>query len=137
MSDAETEVLPRNGLISGRNQLWGWVRPVHHCLEGRIRAHVLLWMLSYHVEWHIRRALAPMLFHDHDAAAAEAARAKAGTNRTPDGLPVHGTRSLLRDLATLTRNSVRPAALGTMTADMLARPTPLQAKAFRLLGVRP
>ena len=127
------------------------VRPVHHRLEGRGRAHVFLCMLAYHVEWHMRRALAPMLFHDHDAAAAEAARAspvdpalrskaaraKAGTKRTPDGLPVHSFRSLLGDLATLTRNRVRPAVPGAMTADLLARPMPVQAKAFRLLGVRP
>ncbi len=127
------------------------VRPVHHRLEGRIRAHIFLCMLAYHVEWHMRRALAPMLFHDHDTAAAEAARAspvdpalrskaaraKAGTKRTPDGQPVHSFRSLLGDLATLTRNRVRPAVPGAATADILTRPTPLQAKAFRLLGVRP
>lgn len=127
------------------------VRPVHHRLEGRVRAHVFLCMLAYHVEWHMRRALAPMLFDDHDPAAAQAARsspvaparrsnaarAKAGTKRTPDGLPVHSFRSLLGDLATLTRNRVRPAVPGATGADMLARPTPLQAKAFRLLGVRP
>ena len=72
------------------------VRPVHHRLEGRVRAHVFLCILACHVEWHMRRALAPMLFHDHDKAAAEAAcaspvdpalrskaaRAKAGTRRT-------------------------------------------------------
>ena len=96
------------------------------------------------------RALAPMLFDDDDPAAAEAARsspvapaqrskaarAKAGRKRTPDGLPVHSFRSLLGDLATLTRNRVRPAVPGAMTADVLARPTPLQTKAFRLLGIR-
>ena len=107
-------------------------------------------MLAYQVEWHRRRALAPMLFHDHDADAAEAARrspvdparrskaarAKAGTKRTPDGLPVDSFRSLLADLPTLTRNRVRPAVPGAATADMFARPTLLQAKAFGLLGVR-
>ena len=127
------------------------VRPVHHRLEGRVRAHVFLCMLAYYVEWHMRRALAPLLFHDDDPAAAEAARsspvepsrrskaarAKAAGKRTPDGLPVHSFRTLLADLATLTRNRVRPAVPGAMTADMLARPTPLQAKAFRLLRVRP
>ena len=95
--------------------------------------------------------LAPLLFDDDDPAAAEAARsspvaparrspsarAKAGGKRTPDGLPVHSFQTLLGDLATLTRNRVRPAVPGAMTADILARPTPLQAKAFRLLGVRP
>ena len=127
------------------------VRPVHHRLEGRVRAHVFLCMLAYYVEWHMRRALAPLLFDDDDPAAAEAARtspvaparrskaarAKAGRKRTPDGLPVHSFQSLLGDLATLTRNRVRPAVPGAMTADIPARPTPLQDKAFRLLGVRP
>ena len=127
------------------------VRPVHHRLEGRVRAHVFLCMLAYYVEWHMRRALAPLLFDDDDRAVAEAsrpspveparaspsARAKAGSKRTPDGLPVHSFRTLLADLATLTRNRVRPAAEGAVAADVLTSPTPLQAKAFRLLRVRP
>ena len=127
------------------------VRPVHHRLEGRVRAHVFLCMLAYHVEWHMRRALAPLLFDDDDPAAAEAARtspvaparpspsarAKAGRKRTSDGLPVHSFQTLLADLATLTRNRVQPAAEGAVAADVLASPTPLQAEAFRLLGVRP
>ena len=127
------------------------VRPVHHRLATRVRAHIFLCMLAYYVEWHMRRALAPLLFDDDDPAAAEAARtspvaparvspaarAKAGSKRTPDSLPVHSFRTLLDDLATLTRNRVRPAIPEAMTADMLARPTPLQAKAFDLLGVRP
>ncbi len=127
------------------------VRPVHHRLADRVRAHVFLCMLACCVEWHMRRAPAPLLFDDHDPAAAEAARAspvaparvsraaraeKAG-KRTPEGLPVHSFWTLLRDLATLTRNRVRPPVHGAMTADILARPTPLQAEAFRLLGVRP
>ncbi|WP_420632627.1 IS1634 family transposase [Candidatus Palauibacter sp.] len=127
------------------------VRPVHHRLEGRVRAHVFLRMLAYHVEWHMRRALAPLLFDDDDPAAAAAARpspvaparpspsarAKAGGKRTPGGLPVHSFQTLLADLATLTRNRVQPAARGAVAADVLTRPTPLQAEAFRLLGVRP
>ena len=127
------------------------VRPVHHRLEGRVRAHVFLCMLAYHVEWHMRRALAPLLFDDDDPAAAGAtrsspvaparpspsARAKAGRKHTLGGLPVHSFQTLLADLATLTRNRVQPAAQGAVTADVLTRPTPLQAEAFRLLGVRP
>ncbi len=127
------------------------VRPVHHRLEGRVRAHVFLCMLAYYVEWHMRRALAPILFDDDDPDAAEAlraspvapakpspaARAKAARRRTPDGLPVHSFRTLLADLATLTKNRVRPVAAGAPAADILARPTPLQAEAFRLLGVKP
>ena len=108
-------------------------------------------MLAYYVEWHMRRALAPLLFDDDDPAAAEAARsspvaparpspsarAKAGGKRTPEGLPVHSFQTLLADLATLTRNRVQPAAEGAVAADVLTSPTPLQAEAFRLFGVRP
>ena len=119
------------------------VRPVHHRLEGRVRARVFLCMLAYYVEWHMRRTLAPLLFDDDDPTAAEAARpspsprAKAGSKRTPGGLPVHSLQTLLADLATLTRNRVQPDAQGAVAADVLTSPTPLQAEAFRLLGVRP
>jgi transposase len=96
------------------------VRPIHHRRAHRVRAHVLLCMLAYYVEWHMRQALKPILFDDHDKAAAEAARAsivakaersnaadrKAATKRTHDGLPVHSFRSLLADLATVTRNTM-------------------------------
>lgn len=125
------------------------VRPVFHWSEDRVRAHVLLCMLSYYVEWHMRAALAPILFDDHDRAAAEsrrvspvakacvspAARRKAATRTTEDGLPVHSFRSLLADLATLTRNTVRLAKGSTFT--MLATPTPVQDRAFALLGLTP
>ena len=125
------------------------VRPVHHRLEGRVRAHVFLCMLAYYVEWEMRNKLAPLLFDDDDPAAAArsspvqparrspAARAKAAGKRTPDGLPVHSFRTLLADLATLTRNRVQPAAEEAVAADVLASPTPLQAEAFRLLNVQP
>ena len=90
-------------------------------LPPRVRAHVFLCILAYHLEWHLRQALAPMLFDDHDRAAAEAQRAfavakaqpspaakrKAASKLTDDDLPVHSFRSLLADLATLTRNTVR------------------------------
>ena len=95
------------------------VRPVHHRLAGRVRAHVFLCMLAYHVIWHLRQALAPLLFVDHDHAGAATARpspvaaarvspaaaAKAASRRTTAGQPVHSWRSLLQDLATLTRNT--------------------------------
>ena len=125
------------------------VRPVHHRLAGRVRAHVLLCVLAYYVEWHMRRRLAPILFDDHaktderaspvqQARKSNAARIKANSGRTPDGLPVHSFQTLLEDLATLTRNRVRmPSAKDDATADLLAQPTPLQEEAFRLLGVRP
>src|SRR5512132_2979704 len=94
------------------------IRPLYHWLGSRVRAHVFLCMLSYHVEWHLRARLAPMLYDDddRDAAAAErisivakaarspAAQAKQTLGLTDDGLAVHSYHSLLADLATLTRN---------------------------------
>jgi transposase len=99
------------------------VRPVYHWLADRVRAHVLLCMLAYYLEWHMRQRLAPMLFDDTDKQAAEALRAsvvakaqrspaavtKQTTGLTEDGLPVHGFRSLLADLATLARNTITTA----------------------------
>ncbi len=127
------------------------VRPIHHRLADRVRAHVFLCMLAYYVEWHMRRALAPMLFDDDDPAAGEAlrrsvvapaqrsprAKAKALTKRTAEGTPVHSFQTLLADLATLTQNRVQPKAPGTPAFEMLATPTPLQQRAFELLGVSP
>jgi hypothetical protein len=125
------------------------IRPVHHWIEPRVRAHVFLCMLAYYLEWHLRRAWGPLLFDDHDRAAAEAARAspvaaaqpspasvrKRGRRRSDDGLPVSSLRDLLRHLATLTLNTV--ALPKTRPATLYARPTPLQARAFDLLGIRP
>ena len=123
------------------------IRPVHHRLAGRVRAHVFLCMLAYYVAWHMRRKLAPLLFEDHDRQAAAAARAspvavaevspaaraKARARKTEDGEPVHSFRTLLADLATLTRNTVRFGDALPMT--VLSRPTPIQQRAFDLLGV--
>jgi len=125
------------------------VRPVFHYAGNRVRAHVFLCMLAYYLEWHMRQALAPILFDDHDRAAAQAQRTspvakakvspaaqrKHQTKRTDDGLPVHSFRSLLADLATLTRNQVRFGSGNTFT--VLATPTRLQQHAFNLLGVAP
>ena len=127
------------------------VRPIHHRKADRVRAHVFLCLLAYYVEWHMRRALAPILFDDDDPAAGEAARrsvvapaqrsprakAKALTKRTDEGVPVHSFRTLLADLATLTKNRVQPKAPGVPAFEMLTMPTPLQRRAFALLGVSP
>jgi hypothetical protein len=124
------------------------VRPIYHWLEDRVRAHVFLCMLAYYVEWHMRARLAPMLYDDDDKAAAEALRdspvakaqrspsalAKSATGRTPDGAPVHSFQSLLADLATLARNTVVTANAPDRPFTILTRPTPIQQKAFDLLG---
>jgi hypothetical protein len=125
------------------------VRPIYHWLADRVRAHVFLCMLAYHVEWQMRTRLAPMLYDDADKEAAEAMRdsivAKAGrspkaiakqtTGRTEDGLPVHSFQSLLADLATLTHNTVVTALAPDHPFTLTARPTPIQRKALDLLGV--
>jgi class 3 adenylate cyclase len=126
------------------------VRPIHHRRGDRVRAHLFLCMLAYYLEWHMRQALKPILFDDHDKAEADAARTsivakakrstaadrKALTQRTEDGgLPVHSFRSLLADLATVTRNTM--AMIASPDARFVIYPqfTPVQARAFQLLGV--
>ena len=75
------------------------VRPIHHRRADRVRAHVLICMLAYHLEWHMRRALKPILFDDHDKAAAEAARTSivAKETTTINGLAVAGPGSAYND----------------------------------------
>jgi len=124
------------------------VRPIHHRRAHRVRAHVFLCMLAYYVIWHMKRDLAPMLFKDDNPAAAAAqrsspvakakvspaARRKAARKRTEDGQPVHSFRTLLQDLANLTRNSVRFGDAHPTT--ILAKPTPSQTRAFELLNLK-
>jgi hypothetical protein len=125
------------------------IRPVFHWTAPRVRAHVLLCMLAYYVEFHMRQRLAPILFDDHDRAAAAAerksivapaqrsaaAKRKAASHRTDDGWPVHSFRSLLDDLATLCLNKVSLPSNPKYRFDLPTKPTPLQAHAFELLGV--
>jgi transposase len=125
------------------------VRPVYHWLADRVRAHVFLCMLACYLEWHMRQRLAPMLFDDADKEAAEAQRRsvvaqaqrskaavrKQTTGVTEDGLPVHSFQSLLADLATLARNTITTAIAPLHRLIVLTRPTPIQQKAFHLLGV--
>jgi hypothetical protein len=127
------------------------VRPIFHRTADRVRAHVLLCVLAYYVEWHMWRALAPMLFDDDDKAAAEASRnsvvqpaqrsekalRKARTKRTDEDTPVHSFRTLLHDLATVARNTVLPKVQDASPFERLTEPTPLQQQAFALLGVTP
>jgi transposase len=124
------------------------VRPIRHRLEDRVRAHMFLRMLSYYISWHMKQALAPILFYDNDKHAAAAKRtdpvaaaqrsdtalAKAARKRTEDDYPVHSFTSLLKDLATLCLNYIQPAD-DIPTFTKLTTPTPLQRRAFQLLDI--
>lgn len=123
------------------------VRPIYHYLANRVRAHVFLCMLAYYIEWHMRKALAPLLFDDHDKASGQALRGsvvapaepspkaqrKAQTKRTEEGLPVHSFQTLLADLATIIKNRIQPKIPGVEAFDQVTRPTPLQQQALDLL----
>jgi transposase len=125
------------------------VRPIHHRLPDRVRAHILLCMLAYYVEWHMRQRLAPLLFDDDDKPQAHAARTsivapaqrsaaakrKALTKQTTEGFEVHSFQTLLGDLATIVKNRIQPNDKAIAAFDMLTQPTVIQQRAFDLLGV--
>jgi hypothetical protein len=127
------------------------LRPIHHWLASRVRAHVFLCMLACHVEWHMRECLKPMLFDDDDPAGAARERAsivapaqpspaalrKRSSKLTANGGPVHSFHSLLRDLATCTINAVTTTLNQAYSFTLVATPTPIQAQAFTLLDVDP
>ena len=127
------------------------LRPIHHWLASRVRAHVFLCMLACHVEWHMRECLKPMLFDDDDPAGAARERAsivapaqsspaalrKRSSKLTANGGPVHSFHSLLRDLATCTINTVTTTLNQAYSFTLVATPTPIQAQAFTLLDVDP
>jgi hypothetical protein len=124
------------------------IRPIHHRLEQRVRAHVFLCMLAYYVEWHLRKAWAPLLLAEDDpadaarrrgspvkpAARSASSEAKASTQRTATGETVHHFRGLLDHLATLTQNTIQPAG-NLPPFDRLTTPTALQRRAFDLLEI--
>ena len=120
------------------------VRPIHHRLEGRVRAHVFLCMLAYYVEWHMRKALAPMLFGDdapreprEDVVSPKkpspSAARKARTKKTLEGAPIHSFQTLLADLSTIVRNSITPNLEGAPAWQQETEPSALQQRAFDLL----
>jgi hypothetical protein len=125
------------------------IRPIHHHTEDHVRAHILLCMLAFYVEWHMRRDLAPLLFQDEElsqdrtrrdpvapAQCSASAQAKKMDRVNADGFPVHSFQTLLLDLATRCRNTCRiPAESSGATFQQLTEPTPLQSRAFQLLGL--
>ena len=122
------------------------IRPIHHHLADRVRAHVLICMLGYYLTWHLKAAWKPLLFTDEDrptspdpvakAVRSAAAQQKARTKRTATGQPAHSYRTLLAELATQTQNTTRLHG-HTGTFEKLTQPTSLQAEALDLAANAP
>ena len=120
------------------------VRPIHHRLENRVRAHIFLCMLAYYVEWHLIDAWRALLFTDEEQTAkatrdpvapakrSAAAAEKAATHQLEDGTPAHSLRTLFAELATLVRNTCRTTD-HPATFDILTTPTEVQRRAFDLV----
>jgi hypothetical protein len=127
------------------------IRPIRHWTADRVRAHVFLCMLADHVEWHLRQALAPLLFHDTDIQAARAqrsspvektdpspsAQAKKTTKHNHDGLPVMAFGDLMAHLGTLARNTVSTSLQKGHIFILHTKPTKLQQAAFKLIDIDP
>jgi transposase len=127
------------------------VRPIHHRTEERVPAHIFLCLLAYYVEWHLRRAWAPLLFEDEErreererrdpigpAKPSESARQKKRSHQTKDGLTVHSWETLMAELATRARvtyglRSGDPAPIFKQVPE----PTRLQARAYELVELLP
>jgi len=127
------------------------VRPIRHRTAERVPAHIFLCMLAYYVEWHMRRALAPILFTDEQlpedrkrrdpvlpAKPSESAKRKKAMHQTEEGLPVHSFETLMADLATRCRvtNRLKSNEV-SLTFSQVPDPTPIQARAYELLGLLP
>jgi len=123
------------------------IRPIHHRLENRVRAHIFLCMLAYYVEWHMREAWRELMFADEDLARkkhrdpvaaaerSEAALQKVATHTLQDGSPAHSFRTLLADLSTIVRNTceARVDKSRGSTFQMTTTPNPAQHRALELL----
>ncbi len=127
------------------------VRPIRHRTQAHVRAHIFLCMLAYYVEWHMRKALSPVLFQDDEldddrwtrdpvakAEPSHSAREKKSAKKTDEGWPVHSLRTLLTDLATRCKNTCRAGEGKTeLRFEQLTEATPFQAHVFDLLGIKP
>lgn len=131
------------------------VRPIRHRTENRVPAHIFLCVLAYYLEWHLRRAWAPLLFEDEErvelrkqrdpvlpAQPSASAQRKKLSHQTADGLPVHGFTDLLKELASRARvtyalKSEQSKDTGKTTFQQLTHPTPVQARALELLRTFP
>jgi transposase len=123
------------------------VRPIYHRAPERVRAHIFAAMLSYYVEWHMRQALAPVLFDDEQrgddrpspvapARRSPEARAKARSQRTQDNWPVQSFQDWLKDLGTIVKNCIEPSVRSLPAFEMTTRPNPAQQYALDLLHVK-
>ena len=127
------------------------IRPIRHWSADRVRAHVFLCMLAYHVEWHLRQVLAPLLFHDTDLEAAreertspvaktepsDTVKAKKATKRSADGQRVMSFDGLVAHLGTLVQNTMRVPLRSKHRFTLHSKPTSLQEAAFKLLDIDP
>ena len=127
------------------------VRPIRHRSEDRVPAHIFLCLLAYYVEWHMRRAWAPLLFEDEElpeqrkrrdpilpAASSESAQKKKATHQTADGFPVHSFQTLMAELASRARVTYElQSDSSSPTFQQVPDPKPLQAKAYQLLASLP
>ncbi len=126
------------------------VRPVHHRLEGRVKGHILICMLSYYVEFHMRKVLAPLLFADENieemkeqrempvqpVQRSPSAKNKALTKKNEEGFPVQSFKTLMKNLSTIARNTIRPCLKGADCFVKTTEASSLQRKAFELLGFK-
>ena len=120
------------------------VRPIYHYEEDRVRAHMFLCMLAYYVEWHLRKAWAELLYTDEDGPIrtspvapvepSPSGREKKAKAHNQDGLPLQSFRGLMKSLATLAQAKIRLGEKGPLYTRT-TKPTPLQAKAFELIGI--
>lgn len=127
------------------------IRPIRHRTENHVKAHLFLCLLAYYVEWHMRKALAPILFHDEEldsarktrdpvakAGASDSAKQKKHSTQTPDGLPVHSFDTLMTVLGTQCRNLCSQKQISeSLTFELTTEPTELQRRAFGLLKNAP
>ena len=123
------------------------IRPIHHRLEERVRAHIFLCMLAYYVEWHMREAWRELMFADEDlerkkhrdpvaaTERSEAALEKVATRKLKNGSPVHSFRTLLEELSTIVRNTceARVGQRSGSSFQMTTMPNPVQQRAMQLL----
>ena len=120
------------------------VRPIHHRVPDRVRAHIFLCMLTYYVEWHMRRALSPLMYGEDDLPAARAARdpvakarptaeamRKKATGLSGDGFPLLDWRGIMSLLGTVCRSTVMVGG-ATVVAD--TELTEHQSRVFKLLS---